>query len=468
MTFLNIIIADFLTIEEFRSIRIYLDIPITHKIQSILSPLKLSTITIGGSFSNILFNEEKDASIFRPKGEVLVTSCNFYEGYLKKDGTVDEQFFHSNKPYPPFPVEPVIDEEKLLKLLNDKCLSHNTESVVRSTVIIVNNISVPICIIDDEIIVNTKLFLEDAREQERIRVNLIRSEYVYPCTIKKKKSNRGRKRAEKKEKKRKTQGTGKCFNSGVQLIIKGDLIIFIDKYYKPKVYRNGSFTIPGGRLEDLSDVTHVLDVIAKFFSTDEKKVELVDIHIIMQNHKCNVILENTAFDMEWLHDKMYIEKTSADSLAAKHNIRLAEITYALDKHAGITVKFYRPETNINPKKKRNKNAKTTLKISQKCKINIDGAIDKQEVVNIHTWLDELLLTNYDKVIYDMLEPLPDSDSSNIDDTSYEDEFIDEFDDIYENIDSSHDDFDNFDYIIVQTDINTTNEEILSDDRDENY
>ena len=131
---------------------------------------------------------------------------------------------------------------------------------------------------------NQAMMSDKRKEQERININKIREQYIYPCTIPKKKSNRGRKKQIKKEKKRKTQGSGKCFNSGSQLIVKWVDLNLPNKYYKPKIYRNGSFTIPGCLSEDLSDITEVLRIVTEFFSTPEKKVEVKKKYIIMQNY----------------------------------------------------------------------------------------------------------------------------------------------------------------------------------------
>lgn len=444
------LISDYLTVDEFRVIKKYLGVPISHKINQILSPLKLSTITIGGSFSNISYNEEKNIDILKPKGEVLGVSCNFYEALLKKDGSVDEQFWKANHPYPPFPIEPLMFEDEVNEI-NDVKMDNNIKpekKIEKQTITIIITPTVSNKKVEKNII--RKLLSDTEREKERVKVNKIREQYYYQCIIPKKKSNRGRKKQIKKKKKRKTQGSGKCFNSGAQLIIKGEDPNLPNKYYKIKVYRNGSFTIPGGLSEDLSDVVHPLNVVAEFFSTPTNKVKLIEKHIIMQNYKCNVEIKDTVFNIDAIRDIMYDEKKFNESLYKEYGIRVGEITYSIDRHAGLTIKFWRQhQSSINKsKEKRNKNKKTTVKISQKCKINIDGAVEKSEVINIWKWLNKLLLNRYNDVVYDILEPLSDSDSSDTDKTEYEDEFNDIFDDIYENEDSDHNDYENFDYIIT--------------------
>lgn len=406
-------ISSYLTVDEFRIIKTRLRLPLKNKLCQILSPLQLSTITVGGSLSNIKFNEELHFNKLKPRGKVLVVLCNYYEAYLKHDGTFDEQIWDSKKEYPTFPIAP----DKKIPLLNE------------------------------------------LREFERIRVNKILEQYCYPCTIPKKSSNRGRKKQEKKVKKRKTQGSGKCFNSGIQFTIKGDDPNRPDKYYKIKVYRNGSFTIPGSLKEDLSDTIHPLEVISKFYSESfNTTVNLIEKHIIMLNYKCRLLLDDTRFDIDKLLDLIYLEKKSPDSLSNIYGIKIAEITYSADRYAGLTIKFSRDQNDIKVNteisnksgiKKRNKNKKTTAKILQSCKINIDGAIERAEVYNIWQWLNELILNNYDIIVYDSMEIPLDSDSSDTDKSEYDDINEDIYKDKYENDNSDHDDS-NFDYIVKNT------------------
>ncbi len=517
-TFINDIkyaIIDYLSFQEFRTWKTCLKIPISYKISQILSTLKLSTITVGGTLSNILYNEEKDIDILRPKGKVIGVSSNFYEALLRKDGKVDEQLWKANTPYPPFPVEPKMYEDIKINLNDIASVNsynimtkHNKQTIDNEKksatdckftnppfierLKIAADRSVKTKIINESVMwkkakkaeiykpYNQVMMSDKRKEQERINVNKIRERYIYPCTIPKKKSNRGRKKQIKKEKKRKTQGSGKCFNSGSQLIIKGTNPDFPNKYYKIKVYRNGSYTIPGGLAEDLSDVMDPLLTVAEFFSTPEKKVEIEKTYIIMQNYKCNVQLDDVVFDIDGILNVIYSEKNRNDELNKIYGIRVGEITYPIEKHAGLTIKLWRQNkpddvnksgisnNNIaqtssandkivhNVKKKRNKNEKTTVKISQKCKINIDGAIEKTEVVNIWKWLNDLILRYYNDVIIDTLEPFPDSDSDS-DDTEYEDVYEDTYKNIYENEDSDHDDYENWDYTIetVETQIIST-------------
>lgn len=501
-------IIDYLSFQDFRTWKTCLRIPISYKISQVLSALKLSTITVGGALSNISYNEEKDINILRPKGKVLGVSSNFYEALLRKDGEVDEQLWQANKPYPPFPVEPKMYEDIKINLndiasidsynimINNKKKSTKANTDVASAtdcksanapfaeqLKIAASRSVKTKIINESVMwkkakkaeiykpYNQVMMSDKKKEQERINVNKIRERYVYPCTIPKKKSNRGRKKQIKKEKKRKTQGSGKCFNSGSQFIIKGTNPDFPNKYYKIKVYRNGSFTIPGGLSEDLSDVMDPLITVADFFSTLEKKVEIEKKYIIMQNYKCNVQLDDVVFDIDGILNVIYAEKNRNDELNKIYGIRVGEITYPIEKHAGLTIKLWRQSKpdNVNAKivnnvkKKRNKNEKTTVKISQKCKINIDGAIEKTEVVNIWRWLNDLILRCYNDVIIDTLEPFPDSDSDS-DDTEYEDIFEDTYENIYENEDSDHDDYENWDYTVQTVETQIISTKIIHDSR----
>jgi len=503
---INSLIKDILDVEDLRVVSGILDIPLSSKIDILLSPLKLSTITVGGALSNVSFNEEKNWDKLTPHGDVLAVSCNYYEARLKKNGEVDHVIWEPKVPYPKFPEEP------------------------RKTI-------------------DGKLLTDTQREAERIRINKIREQYLYAKLIPPRKSNRGRKKQEKRVKKRKIQGSGKCFNSGAQFTVKGIELDRPDKYYKIKVYRNGSFTIPGVLCEDLGDIKIPLQIVADFFSrafnTDTRVIRQ---YIIMQNYKCKVLLDDTKLNIDALRELIFKEKTLITSLSAKYGINIAEITYYADKYSGLTMKFWRKDEHGSDAKtekgkdkdeskdkdgskdegkdvcedkddskdkgkdegkdeskdeskdegngegkdeskdegngegkdeskdegngegkskrkrkskgkkgktdgKRNKNKKTTVKILQSCKINIDGAIQKSEVENIWHWLNELLLENYRNVVYDLTELLPHSDSSDTDDTEYDDIYEDYYHDKYEDENSDHGD-DSFEYVIkdVKTEI----------------
>jgi len=474
-------IAKFLTFTEFRCIKRDLEVDVINVISQILSPLQLSTITVGGKLSNICYNEETHRLLLEPWGKVLGVSCNFYEALLKKDGSVDSQLWFRDQLYPAFPEEP-----SLVGVLDPDNPPTSEE-------------------------------LSILNEDERKRINLIREQYEWPCVIEKKKSNRGRKKTIKKKNKRKVQGSGKCFNSGIQAIVKGVDPALPDKYYKIKVYRNGSYTIPGVRREDLSDIVYPLDVLCKFFDRvmdTIKKTErdeclaklefiklvpleectegtynlLIDLllpwlmtpkapvcvkttHTMMQNYKCIIELDDIKLNIDELLDVIYAEKLEEYSLSKRHDIDIAEVTYTADRYAGITVKFWRdrPRDNIpfgtlqtktESVQKRNKNKKTTIKLLQSGKINFDGAIEKKEITKLYKWLNELFIKNYNEIINDSIELPVESDSSDTDKSEYHYHYSDEYIDIYENEDSDHND-DECDYVCRDT-----REEIIEEINDD--
>lgn len=422
--------SKYFTLEEFRFVYASLGINIGSIISQVLSPLQLSTITVGGKLSNIYFNEEAHCRLFKPQGDVICVACNFYEAMLKKNGTIDHQIWEKGKQYPPFPIEPIFytDYKK--------------------------------------------------RESERLRINKIRGEYIYPCLIPVRNSNRGRKKQPKKKSKRKVHGSGRCFNSSVQTTIKGIDPNLPLKYYFTKIYRNGSFTIPGSRHPDLSDVDHVLEILCTYFENIMKQIHInnhggpytdslaycmerffipKDIvilisqylepelkpvsvnskYVIMQNYKCFLIFNNAYLNIPELINVLYDEKTESDAISRKYNIRIAEIAYTADRHAGAAIKFWRNGDDSNKK--------TTMKVLQSGKINYDGAIDFLEVHNLHLWFNEVIIENYREIVQDYYTLLEASDSSDTDISEYEYIYENSYIHVYENSDSEHNDPE-YDYI----------------------
>ncbi len=122
----------------------------------------------------------------------------------------------------------------------------------------------------------------------------------------KKKSNRGRKKKEKKRTNRKIQGTGRCMNSQIMFTILGthvrkipdnpdkhsEIAVPIDKEYetitKPYVFlvfRNGNFTLPGVLTEDMSDVRTPILELCEFMNEMFDDVKLDSIETSMCNYK---------------------------------------------------------------------------------------------------------------------------------------------------------------------------------------
>ena len=80
-----------------------------------------------------------------------------------------------------------------------------------------------------------------------------------------------------------------------------------------------------------------------------------------------------------------------------------------------------------------------MKLLQSGKINIDGAIELTEVKKLYSWINRVLIVNYNEVIKDHMSIPEDSDSSDTDISEHDFQYEDIYEDIYENNDSDHDD-----------------------------
>ncbi len=115
-------------------------------------------------------------------------------------------------------------------------------------------------------------------------------EYLALLNIKK--SNRGRKKMEKKKKPRKTQGTGRCFASQLTFVVRQTVPMCATKsatyyefysqahdttpiniYFKIKVFRNGVVQIPGARPDLLpyiiSSINKIVECLNKSLNSDK-------------------------------------------------------------------------------------------------------------------------------------------------------------------------------------------------------
>lgn len=140
----------------------------------------------------------------------------------------------------------------------------------------------------------------------------------------KKKTNKGRKPQEKPKSKRKLQGDGTCFNSNIQFTIRGSCIREISdvpdtkvveeyinreilddgleeitKYYKIKLYRNGTVSLPGSLKEDLSDCDGPLNLLEAYLrDVTNLPVERTYTEATMRNYKFR--LHNHRIDLRAL------------------------------------------------------------------------------------------------------------------------------------------------------------------------
>jgi len=248
-----------------------------------------------------------------------------------------------------------------------------------------------------------------------------------------KRSNRGRKKKEKKKSTRKKIGNGKYFNSQVTITLKDpEKLEYISHFskeenivdneiftvlkscmYHIKIYTNGKFQVPFVRDEDVYTVKSSVDKAISlvdmfdFVKIDvEKKCEVEYIKSIMKNYRFNIDSEDTLIDIKKLKKivslfKLYhetnknIDERIDDINIEVQNINISNdeknhllnefekkwdvlsqrkitlIKYNNDNYTGFVIKFLTPFED-------NQTKETTASLFDSNKINLYGCTDKKE------------------------------------------------------------------------------------------
>jgi TATA-box binding protein (TBP) (component of TFIID and TFIIIB) len=226
--------------------------------------------------------------------------------------------------------------------------------------------------------------------------------------LRKKQTNRGRKPKVKPRNVRKNQGNGKYFNSQITFWVQS--LTTMSKYYKIKLFRNGTIEIPGGLEPSMNDIwsaVHVVrDEIADCLITD---VHIVELYSIMRNYKFITIDTTSRINISMLYN-IFI-KAHEKKCPGVHNI--TEIKYNIERYPGLIIKFSTPITR-NPLKQ------TTIKMFQSGKVNIDGAISEECAAYYYNWINDFYISHAKEIIYVpnsvVIYSDSDSDSDNPGDT----------------------------------------------------
>lgn len=269
-----------------------------------------------------------------------------------------------------------------------------------------------------------------------------------------KSSTRGRKPKEKKKGKRKTQGTGNYMSSQISF----EVYNFINKKItKIKLFRNGTFQVPGIKNADMSDsidCIHLLknylnyikllehnNIVANDDTHELKKVVPVYIMSVMRNYICELKKPNVNIIINELKEIFYYEKSmSLQELNSescqkyidwitnlnlvKRNIidifkyanvgfcQISEISLNSERYSGILIKFLRPTPKDESKK-------ITVKIMSSGKINIDGGNSEIEVFEIYYWLRYIFGKYWSEITYDSDKVISDFEESADSESGYE-------------------------------------------------
>lgn len=233
----------------------------------------------------------------------------------------------------------------------------------------------------------------------------------YTDPVKKPKtSKRGRKPKPKKPKTR-IQGSGKYFNSQITFVVRSPSNPL--KFYKFKEFRNAKWQVPGVLEAGQDDIEGPIETLRAYF----EKVFNTTVHVrdrVVQMRNCKTIIS----DSELTINTQALGKVIAGEKEGDNPMRISTVEYMSAQNSSkIVVKFSRPTKDKDKKK-------TTLKILKQ-KINIEGAVDREDVEDIRFWLNGLLLDNYKTVINDPTAPQDASDSSATDRDSSESDSEDE-------------------------------------------
>jgi hypothetical protein len=219
--------------------------------------------------------------------------------------------------------------------------------------------------------------------------------------IVKKTTNRGRKPKEKKKNKRKNQGSGKRFNSQISFWVCSD--VKADKVYKIKVFRNGRLEIPGGLEPSMRDVrSAALIVETAMENCFCEGVKMTELYSIMRNYKFKTMDPEIRINIRALFQIFIKAKQDGDDDVTDLN----EIKYNVERYPGLIVKFSTPIP-------RNHNKKTTIKMFNSGKVNIDGAISEECALHYYRWINEFYVKHADEIVYTPRD-YSDSDSDDAD------------------------------------------------------
>lgn len=205
--------------------------------------------------------------------------------------------------------------------------------------------------------------------------------------VKKNNTNRGRKPKVKIRNVRKNQGNGKYFNSQITFWVQS--LKILTKYYKIKLFRNGTIEIPGGLEPSMEDVNSAVDVVREAMENClVEDVKVVELYSIMRNYKFETVADDIRINISRLY-QIFI--TAHQNKCPSVN-NITEIKYNIERYPGLIIKFSTPIP-------RNSIKKTTIKMFQSGKVNIDGAISEECAWYYYNWINDFYVMHEDVVVY---------------------------------------------------------------------
>lgn len=315
-----------------------------------------SVLSVQGSLTNILFNEEIKMPLFNiPSKEfcsIVKIGCNFGEVYLFPNIYMPHSLISMLKSITELKgkniligcsCQPPLNTDQVLFLLNKihqnkstldilyqyfteekleingvaksrvTSLLKNLNDMLKFKITVASTINELYCAIDNNV---DKKHISICNGYLDIIVDIIKifTTYARACKCWKKcqytsifaPPTRGRKAKEEKESKRKKQGTGMYFSSMVQVDIYNDLN---GKLSKIKLFRNGGFQVPGCKYPDMRDLMKPLFVVKNYWNfTEETPTEVSYMLSNMRNYKCLLKDDTLTILVNRLEDILHFEK----------------------------------------------------------------------------------------------------------------------------------------------------------------
>ncbi|MCK4967696.1 MAG: hypothetical protein KAS12_01460 [Candidatus Aenigmarchaeota archaeon] len=225
----------------------------------------------------------------------------------------------------------------------------------------------------------------------------------YEEPVKKKKSNRGRKKKIIIKKPRRIQGNGTCFNSQITFLVE----TLAGRRFNIKVFRPGEFEIhgiPQGIIEEGHEAIETLStylqklfgegVVVEAFNiimtnvkflilpstikTSEETIE--ELYPVLQNHHINKYI----IKLKLLYDILSILK-AAQNENENELFGISRISYSLEK-TRLSLRFRTPLIE-NPKKL------TLVTIYMSGKVNVLGGKGNDNIAMIHKYIKDVVANN---------------------------------------------------------------------------
>lgn len=208
--------------------------------------------------------------------------------------------------------------------------------------------------------------------------------------------------------KRIMKGSGKYFGSQMTFDIRN---AENQHTYKIKLFRTGVFQVPHVRSPDMHDlcgpITTLLEYLRPIFGAD---ITVTDFKAVMRNYKSELRSPQLFVDLQQMNRVLHeLKDLDGFPMLELQGLRLgiAEITYNVDRHASLLVKFNRPTAQDSTKQ-------TTIKLIKSGKINFDGGSNRMEIEELYLIISAIYAWYAPRVVVDrtvIMDKLADNERS---------------------------------------------------------